>query len=89
MVMERGVENAFAADLGDGADLVLVDKEVGVAFAGETEHGVVEVLDPAADGLAVAELDLNDDLAVAEGAQVEGFLAGVAGRGRLGAAARG
>src|SRR6185437_15269499 len=58
-----------------------------MAVAGETKHRVVEVLDPAADGFAIAKLDGDNHLTVAEGAQIKRFLAGFAGRWCLGAAA--
>ena len=68
---------------------MLVDKEVWLALARQAQHAVVEVLDPAAHGLAVAQFDLDGDLAVAERTQVERFLPGFARRRRLGTAARG
>src|SRR5262245_39906711 len=67
----------------DGADLMFVDKEIWVAVAGNAHHAVVEVFDPAVDDFAVAQLYLHTDLAVAERAQIEGFLASVARRRRL------
>ncbi len=79
---------AAPAGFADGADLVLVDEEIGLALARQAQHGVVKVLDPAAHGFAVAQLDGDNHLAVAERAQVERFLAGFARRRRLGAAAR-
>lgn len=75
--------HAALASLADGADLVLVNEEVGMPFARETQHGVVEVFDPAADGLAIAELDVDGYLAIAERAEVESLLPCFAGRGCL------
>ena len=69
-----------AATFGDGANLRLVDEEIRLALAGEAQHHVVEVFDPAADRLAVAQLDGDRDLAVAERFEVERFLPGFAGR---------
>ena len=68
---------------------MLVDEEIGVAFAGDAQHGVVEVLDPARNRFSIAQLDVDHDLAIAERAQVEGFLSGLTGRRGLGAAAGG
>ena len=76
------------ARFADGPDLVLVDEEVGVSLARKPQHGVVEVFDPAANGLSVPQLDLDNHLTVAERAQIERLLAGVARRRRLGTVAR-
>ena len=77
----------FAAGFSDGADLMLVDKEIRLALARETQHGVVKVLNPTTHRLSIAQLDLDDYLAVAEGAQVERFLSGFTRRRRLGTVA--
>ena len=60
-----------------------------MSFAGQAQHGVVKVLDPSAHSFAVAQLDLDDHLAVAERAQIERLLAGFARRRQLGTATRG
>ena len=63
---------------------IVVKRRTGVAvYIAEPEHAVVEVLDPALDGLAVAQLDRNGHFAVAERLKVERFLTGFARRGRL------
>ena len=66
---------------------MLVNEEVRLSLARKAQHGVVEVLDPAAHRLPIAQLDLDDDLAFAERTQIERLLAGFTGRRRLGAAA--
>ena len=58
--------HAFMWSFGDGADLMLVDEEIRMAVARDAHHIVVEVLDPAIDHLAIAQLHLHADLAVAE-----------------------
>ena len=59
---------------------MFVDEEIGMADAGEAQHGIVEVFDPAANGFTVTQLDGDGHLAFAEGFEIEGFLAGFAGR---------
>jgi len=51
-----------------------------MAVAGDANHAVVEILDPAVDRFAVSKLYLDTDVTVAEGAQVERLLPGVARR---------
>jgi hypothetical protein len=80
VVTQVNAAQAGGATFGDGANLRLVDEEIRFAFAGEAQHHVVKVLDPAADHLAVAQLDGDRDLAVAERFKVERFLPGFAGR---------
>ena len=84
--MHTRTRNWPAAHLGNCPDLVLVDEEVGLAFARQPQHTIVKVLDPAAHGLSIAKLDGNINLAVAQGAEIKCFLTGFAGRGRLGSA---
>ena len=67
---------AFAR-LGDGLNLVLVDEEIGLSFAGQAQHAVVEVFNPAANGFAIIQLDHHVDLAIAEGAQITGSILGL------------
>ena len=81
--------DALPSGFRDGANLVFVDEKVRVSHARKPQHCVVEVFDPAADGFAVAQFDGDGHLAIAEGAEIEGFLASFAGRRRLGAASRG
>jgi len=68
---------------------MLIDEQVGMSHAREAHHGVVEVLDPAAHGFSIAQLDGDGHLTIAKGPQVERFLAGFAGRRGLGTTARG
>src|ERR1039458_6092795 len=69
---------AVAAMLGDGANLILIDEEIRLAFTSQADHAVVEILDPAGDGFAVLQFHLNRDLAVAQRAEVERFLSSFA-----------
>src|SRR6202044_1742482 len=74
---------SVARKLGDGANLMLVDKEVRLAFTRETGHAVVEVLDPSRNRLAVAELDTHGYLFLAQEAQVERLLSCLTQGGRF------
>src|ERR1700731_4590117 len=68
---------------------MLVNEQVRVSAAGNANHAVVEILDPAVDDLAIAQLNGDADLAIAERAKIERFLTGIARRGRSGAAQMG
>src|ERR1700691_3808419 len=45
-----------APALADRPDLVLIDKKIGLTFASDPDHGVVEILDPPGNALAVTKL---------------------------------
>src|SRR5271163_959431 len=64
----------IAVAFADGANLILVDEKVRFSLAGEPDHAVVEVFNPAVDSLAVAKLDRDRDLLLAQEAQIQGFL---------------
>jgi len=72
-----------ASLLGDGADLIFVDEQIRLALAREPDHAVVEVLDPAGDGLTIMQFDGYANLLFAEEAQIERFLAGITRRRRF------
>ena len=65
-----------AATFADRSDLVLIDEKIGLAFAGNANHGVVEILDPSGNALAVPEFDRYPHLLLAEEPQVKRLLAG-------------
>jgi hypothetical protein len=65
---------------------MLVDKEVGMTVAGDTDHAVVKVLDPTLDGFSIAELYADADLTITERAKIQRLLPGVAWRRRSRAA---
>jgi hypothetical protein len=67
---------------------MFVDEKVRLSLARQPQHGVVEVLNPATHGLPVAQLDLDDHLAIAQRTQIKCLLPGFAGRGCLGTACR-
>ena len=66
--------------LRDCANLVLVNEEIRFAFASQPDHAIIEVLDPTADRLAVAQFDCNRNLLLAQKAQIEALLSGLAWR---------
>src|SRR5581483_3755182 len=68
---------AFAAVFRDVHDLVLVDEQVGRAFARQADHSLVVVFDPPFDGFAVHQLHGNLRLLLTECLQVSGFLIGL------------
>jgi len=68
---------------------MLVDEQVWLTFACQAQHRVVKVFNPSAHGLAIAQLDGDDNLTVAERTKVERLLPGFSRWRRLGAAARG
>src|SRR5271166_603082 len=72
-----------ASLLGDGADLILVNEQIWLTLAREADHAVVEVLDPARDGLAIVQLHGDANLFFAEEAQIERFLPGITRGGRF------
>ncbi len=75
------VSRAFAAAaFADRPDLVLVDEKIGPPFAGEPDHGVVKILDPPGNALAVAEFNRDSHLLLAQEAKVKRLLAGFAKR---------
>jgi hypothetical protein len=45
---------------------MLVNEQIRLSLARQPQHGVVKVLNPATHGLAVAQLDLDDHLAIAQ-----------------------
>src|ERR1700761_5822486 len=75
----HGTALAGRCTFADRADLCLVDEEVRLALAREPHHHVVEVLDPAVDDLAVAQLYGYRHLTIAQRLQVQGFMACLAG----------
>ena len=68
---------------------MFVNEEIGQPIAGQTEHRIVEVLNPAAHCLSIPQLDCDWNLTIAERTEVERLLSGFPRRRRLGAAARG
>ena len=67
---------------------MFVNEQVWLPIARQPQHGVVEVFDPSADGLPIAQLEGHHHLSVTQRSEIEGFLTGFTGRRRLGAAAR-
>src|SRR5580692_8087702 len=74
--------------LRNGADLLLVNKQIRPALARQADHAVVEVFNPPRDALAIAQLHCHRHLLVREKAQIGSFLSGIAGRRRLAAPPR-
>ena len=66
---------------------MLVDKEIGLALPCKAHHSVVEVLDPSANDFTIAQLDRDQHLSLAEGAQIESLLSGFTRRRCLGTTA--
>src|SRR5258706_11024698 len=73
---------AFSAVFRDVHDLVFEDKQVGLVFAGQPDHILVVVSDPAADDFAIRQLDAHGLLFFSERLQVRRLLRGLLGRGR-------
>src|SRR6202162_1514794 len=73
---------AFSAVFRDVHDLVFEDKQVGLIFAGQPDHILVVVFDPAPDDFAVRQLDAYGLLFFSERLQVGRLPRGLCGRGR-------
>ena len=56
MRRQAGSATSFFACLGDGLNLVFVDEEIRLAVASQTQHAVVEVFNPAPNGLTISNL---------------------------------
>ena len=59
---------------------MFIDEKIGPSFARDPDHGVVEILDPSGNTLAVAEFDRHSHLLLAQKPQVKRLLAGFAKR---------
>jgi hypothetical protein len=70
------------AFLGDVHNLVLEDEQIGRAFAGQSNHVLVEIFDPSVDGLAVHEFDRYRLLLLSNGLEKRCLLIRVLRRGR-------
>src|ERR1700730_16413045 len=72
---------ALSAVFRDVHDLVFEDKQIGLVFAGHSDHILVVVFDPAADDFAVRQLDAYGLLFFSERLQVCRLLRGLLGGG--------
>lgn len=80
--------NTSLARFRDRVDLMLVDKQVWMAFARQSHHRIVEVLDPATHSLAIVQLDRDRHSALAERVQIKCLLPGFTWRRCLGTVVR-
>ena len=66
--------------LGDVGNFVLEDKQVRRALAGEPDHALIVILNPAANHFAIHELDANRTLLFAQRSEIGCLLLRVVGR---------
>src|ERR1700733_3839541 len=69
-----------AAVLSNVHNLVLKDEEVGSAFAGQSHHILVVILDPATHRLAIHQLDADQFLLLAQSFEKASFFESFFGR---------
>src|SRR5579863_482998 len=74
---------AFTAILRDVHDFMFEDEEIGLVFAGQPHHVLVVIFDPAADHLAIRQLDADRFLLLAQRLEIGCFFRGFFWRGRL------